>query len=87
MKITILYDIQSCKIETLDILVYAFILAQYMVYLIKYTWALHTFVVVWVDAYFLLLCREWKATILHWLQLMMRLQIWPSPNSTIDHVW
>jgi len=85
MKITRLHDIKSCKMETLEI--YAFILAQYIVYLIKYTWALNTLVVVWVDAYFLLLCGERKATVLHWLQLMMRLQIWPSPNSTIDHMW
>jgi len=85
MKITRLHDTKSCKTETPEI--YAFILARYIVYLIKYTWALNTLVVIRVDAYFLLLCGEWKTTVLHWLQLMMRLQIWPSPNSTIDHMW
>lgn len=49
-------------------------------------WGLHSAVVVRVDAHFFLLGAKWELTALQGLQLVVRLQVGPSPHAAVDNM-
>lgn len=42
---------------------------------------------VWINTNFLLFGGEWELANLKGFQLMMRLKVRPSPDTTVNHVW
>ena len=52
----------------------------------RLTWALHSFVVVGVDAHLLLFGAEWELAELQGLQFVVGLKVGPPPDPAVDHV-
>lgn len=53
----------------------------------KCTWCFHPPVVVWIDAHFFLVPREGEFAAVERLQLVVALQIRPSPDAAVDDMW
>jgi len=52
----------------------------------EHTWALDSLVVVRINAHFLLLGRVWILTAVQSLELVVALEVRPSPDTTVDDV-
>ena len=53
----------------------------------KCTWCFDPPVVIWIDAHFFLVPREGELAAVQRLQLVVALQIRPSPDAAVDDMW